>query len=265
MKSGRSRVVAMLGVYAVWAAITLIGGQMVTGGEQSSLNDLVQNGIGWHFAVACLFLIAAIAAFKWNDLRFTAPHSLLKVLWFPTLYLIAFVVGMTYLGLPNSTIIMFVFINTMMVGFSEEVMFRGAMYRAFEGVMRTWPAILLTCLLFGAVHTLNVFITGDLLPAVIQSVAAAMSGLVFMAILIRTGSIWPAIIYHGLWDCFIFLMTTSVASDLSLANTEAPGSASLYAPILFNLPNVAFALIMLRNVGRDSPPPSHASSGAAPA
>ena len=32
-----------------------------------------------------------------------------------------------------------------------------------------------------------------------QSVAAAMSGFLFMALLIRTGSLWVPIVYHALW------------------------------------------------------------------
>ncbi|CRI66277.1 hypothetical protein THIOKS12720003 [Thiocapsa sp. KS1] len=65
------------------------------------------------------------------------------------------------------------------------------------GALVIWPAILVTSLLFGGIHSLNVFTTGHLLTSVIQSGAALLSGLLFIAIRLRTGSLWPAIITHS--------------------------------------------------------------------
>lgn len=247
MNSKSKRIYISLIIYAAWISVTLFGARLISDGE-TSLNELVSSGIGWQFAVALGLLLAAILAFKWNDLQFTKPHSLVRVMWFPTIYLVVFAASFVFVKLPPLSIVMFVAINTLMIGASEEIMFRGVLFRAFDKAMSIWLAIILTSVLFGAVHTLNVFITGELGPAVLQSIAAMMSGLVFMAIVIRTGSIWPAIIYHFLWDCLIFLLT----SNVSVANpADEPGVLAIFAPILLNLPNLIFSLILLRNVGKE--------------
>jgi hypothetical protein len=142
-------------------------------------------------------------------------------------------------------------LNTLLVGISEETMFRGVLFRALFTQYRVWTAIIVSSILFGAVHILNVFNTGDLGGALMQSVPAAMSGVLFVAIVIRTESIWPAIIYHWLWDCVLFvLLTGSQASGVEAdpAALEALGSAQTFLPLVMGLPNFICGLILLRNV-----------------
>ena len=251
MKGTVSRLGISLVVYAVWVAVTAVGGNIMTGGKEVPLEDLVKSGVGWNFVAAIVVLLVAIAVFKWNDLRFKAPHSLLRTMWFPSIYLIGFAVAVTMLGLPPVGTIAIVLFNTLLVGFSEETMFRGILFRAFEERMAVWPAIILTSALFGAVHLLNVFTTGELFMAAVQSLGAALSGLVFIAIMLRTGSIWPAIVYHGLWDCglFMFGVSPGLESSAGAAPVDIPVWAA-FVPVVLNLPNVIFALIMLRNIGK---------------
>lgn len=251
MTGSASRIWISLIVLIVWAAVTLFGAQFLAGGEEVSLNEIVTRGIGWQFVVAIAVLLIAIAVFKWKDIGFGAPHSVARVMWFPSLYLIGFAAAIVFFGFPPLFAMIMVFINTMMVGFSEEVMFRGVLFQASIKRMSVWPAIILNMVLFGGVHAFNGFITGDFSAAVLQSVAAGMSGLLFMAIVLRTGSLWPAIIYHGLWDCLVFLITVSLAgSEGAAADAEVPAMAN-YAPVLLNLPNFIFALILLRKIHKD--------------
>lgn len=250
MNSSAARISISLVIYVVWIAITLFGARLIAGGE-TDLDELVSTSVGWHFAAAIALLVTALVVFRWKDMRFTRPHSLVHIMWFPSIYLVFFAGGLIFVGAPSLSVVIFVVINTLMVGASEEIMFRGVLFRALEKAMPIWPAIIVTSVLFGAVHSLNVFITGDLMPSVIQSIAAGMSGLVFMAIVIRTGSIWPAIVYHFIWDCLLFLLG-SVASAANPETAAADvGAIALFGPILLNLPNAIFALYLLRNVGGD--------------
>jgi hypothetical protein len=84
-----------------------------------------------------------------------------------------------------------------------------------------------------------------------QSVPAAMGGILFVAIVIRTESIWPAIIYHWLWDCVLFVLLTGSQASGTEANPaafDALGSAQTFLPIIMGLPNFICGLILLRNV-----------------
>lgn len=240
-------------VYVLWVIITLAGARWLLGGEEAELVELVKNGIGWQFVGAVALLFAAIVAFKWRDMGFGAPHSLLKVMWFPVLVLLAISSLALVTGMPEGRVLFFVAFNTFLVGVSEEVMFRGVLFRALLENSRVWTTIIITTVLFGAVHVLNGFTTGEWGPALLQAVAAGMSGLIFIAIVIRTGSLWPAIIYHFLWDCMLFLMGAAReaapegAAGPAIDATAAGGSAVLL-PLLIALPNVLCALVLLRKV-----------------
>ena len=114
----------------------------------------------------------------------------------------------------------------------------------------------LTSVAFGAIHSLNVFVTGDLKAALIQSSAAFLSGLVFIALRLRTGSLWPPIIVHALWDFATFTLGAAghAASQGSIAAEAArfptAGGLSVYLPILLVLPNAIYGLWLMRNISQ---------------
>jgi hypothetical protein len=92
----------------------------------------------------------------------------------------------------------------LMVGFVEEVVFRGLMLRALEprGV---WPAALITTVLFSTTHLMNVMAGEGGLQAVLQVFYSAAIGFAFTALVLRTGAIWPLIIAHALIDFVAFM------------------------------------------------------------
>lgn len=78
---------------------------------------------------------------------------------------------------------------------TEEVMFRGVLFRLVEGWLGTWPALGLTGVLFGASHLLNPHATlwGGLAIAV---EAGAMLAAAYAA----TRTLWPPIGLHFAWN-----------------------------------------------------------------
>lgn len=147
--------------------------------------------------------------------------------------------------------ILFVVLNTALVGLSEEFMFRGVFFRALRSRLYLWPAILLTSVLFGGVHVFNVFITGQLVDAAAQALAAMMSGFIFIALLLRTGSLWVPIVYHGLFDMSIFLATSG--SGDATAGAVPSTLVRFLAPMALDVPNLLYALYLLRKVRNEAP------------
>jgi hypothetical protein len=133
--------------------------------------------------------------------------------------------------------------------------------QALRATLPIWPAIWITSLLFGAVHALNVFVTGELAPALLQALTAMMSGLLFIAIRLRTGSLVPAIVVHGLWDFGLF--ATLAASSPTAQPGEASAAMNPLAPTLLVLPNFLYGLWLLRGIGRASPVQAGAARGPA--
>jgi len=241
------RLAISLATFLGWLLITLLGERIGSGTEQS-LAETVARGPGWPFVAAAAFVLAVVAWQRWRDIglqQLPSARSLLLA-WLPALYIAGGLGLALHLGLPPATVVLWVLLNTFLVGLSEELMFRGVLLQALRHTVSIWPAVALTTLAFGAIHSLNVFITGDLRGAVIQSTAAALSGLFFIALRLRTGSLWPCIVIHGLWDCAAFLVAMSSPKDAAIS--AAPADAMSLAPILLVLPNALHGMWLLRHV-----------------
>lgn len=214
--------------------------------EPTTLESVVTQGVIWRIVIAGLFLAVLTWLMGWRDLGLNLPRPMrsIKVLWFPALYLAAFVIGVIQLGLPAPSVIGFLAINTIAVGFSEELMFRGVLYRALANRFSLWPAVWVSSAAFGSVHVLNAFTTGNLSTAAAQAVTAFMSGVFFVALTVRTRSLLPAMVYHTCWN-FLLLMLANRLTALDQASAD-PTGVWLGVPMLLVLPNFLYGLYVLR-------------------
>jgi membrane protease YdiL (CAAX protease family) len=133
----------------------------------------------------------------------------------------------------------------MVVGLSEELMFRGALFSGLRSRLGLKPSIWICCLLFGVVHVLNGFQTGQFSIASIQAVAAFMTGTILLALRIRIGSLYPVIVLHAVWDCLPLL----IATHLDPPSPNQPITAMVYLAPLFVMPNFLYALYLMRPKG----------------
>ena len=247
---GGHRIGIACGTLIAWVAVTVFGAGVLD--EPVELEDIATQGIAWQIALAGVLLVCVIAWRGWRDLGFRAPApGTLKLLWLPALIVLAMFGLAAALGLPAPGVMLLVLVNTLLVGFSEEVMFRGVLFGALRERMRPWPAILWTTGAFGLVHVLNGFLTGSFVLAMMQALAAFCTGLMLMAILLRTGSLWVAILVHALWDCATFLVVVSAGAMSDFEELQAAGGIELtpgllVLPLLIVLPNLIYGLWLLR-------------------
>ena len=245
MKSPKNLWIA-LAVVAVWLAIT-IGGGHLQGGGHTELDELVKRGVLWALVAALAFLAVMKSRLRWPDLGFEPADwpSSLRLMWLPLL-LIALMLGIAVtIGLPAPAVLGWVLLNTVMVGISEEWAFRGFLLKGLSDRFSIRPAIWWCAALFGSTHALNVLVTGHLGAGVQQAIAAAMSGLLFTVLRVRTRSLYPVMLLHTLWDFAVFVMVSS--PQHSDAPGQAPsGTAGLLAPFIVVLPNFLYALYLMR-------------------
>lgn len=249
-----------------WAAATVVVGALLRRGSAGSMVDIVEtlaSGPAWNLLAGIAVLSLATRAFGWRDLCFRAPDgpAMLRLVWFPILTLLPFYAIALALGLPPGRAMLFLALNTALVALSEEWMFRGILFQALRSRLPAWPAVALTSVLFGAIHVLNAFALGDLTLAAVQAVAAMMTGLLLVALMLRTGSIWTAVAYHMVWNFGILLVAYETAKH-PLPEGPLPPSAYV-VPILVVLPNLLYGLVLLRRIGTD-PMPGEGRAGAAP-
>lgn len=258
------RLAIALRAFVIWTAITVLM-PLLTGAGQAALTEIISRGFGWAWMLAGGFILAVVLWQGWRDVGLDrgAPLRGWALGWLPMIYILGAFGAAAAMGLPGPITMGIVLMNCLFVGFSEELMFRGALLQALRHAMPVWPAVVITSLAFGAIHSLNVFVTGDLGPALIQSCAACLSGLFFIAYRLRCGSLWPPILLHGLWDFATFSlgMAAATAQDgllaPEIAATPDQGGLAILFPVLLVLPNGLYGLWLMRNIGK-----THASATA---
>jgi len=194
----------------IWVGITIGGGLLQAGGP-SSMDELVSAGVVWGIPLAALFLLIVYRG-KWNQLGLVAPASWRAAR--PVVIAVALLLILAAAnGLPTTSVLLFLVINSMAVGVSEELAFRGVVLRALLGSYPIRRAVLISALAFGAVHSLNALMTGEVVPALMQSGIAVGMGMWAASIRIRTGSLYPSILLHGLWDLALLIVISGIAGS----------------------------------------------------
>ncbi|MDQ2757094.1 MAG: CPBP family intramembrane metalloprotease [Actinomycetota bacterium] len=127
-----------------------------------------------------------------------------------------------------------------LVGFVEEVAFRGLILRALApgGVRR---AAIISAVLFGLMHVVNLLIGADLGATLLQVGYATAMGFAFGAAALRTDTIWPLVLIHALIDLVSF-----VAADGTRAT--GPARADVLTAAVYVTMFTVYGLLVLRTV-----------------
>lgn len=100
-----------------------------------------------------------------------------------------------------------------LVGFVEEMIFRGFLFKGMLAEGKPAPAVIVSSLTFGIGHIVN-FLTGQAgLETAVQIVFAVSLGFVFTMICYKSGSLIPCIIAHSLIDVFSLFAGDNIAAD----------------------------------------------------
>lgn len=119
-----------------------------------------------------------------------------------------------------------------MVGFGEELMFRGLGVLAYRnGGYSEFKVGLWTPLIFAVAHGTNIFTAGP--SALIQVVATAGTGLVFYFIFRSSGVLFVAMAAHGLWDFSVLSSQINPVSPWPLVNVSAAVLIIILAGLFF--------------------------------
>ncbi|WP_299749551.1 CPBP family intramembrane glutamic endopeptidase [uncultured Tateyamaria sp.] len=136
-----------------------------------------------------------------------------------------------------------------LVGFFEELLFRGVLLHGLRARMAAVPAVLVAAVIFGSFHFVN-WVNGQPLDATVAQVSGAAGGGVFYgAMVLWTGSIWPSVMLHGLWDSGVTISQTlaaksPVVSD-QVPDTDANASAGLSLWEALLSPEMIYGLLLL--------------------
>ena len=100
-----------------------------------------------------------------------------------------------------------------LVGFVEEMIFRGFLFKGMLAEGKPAPAVIVSSLTFGIGHIVN-FLTGQAgFETAVQIVFAVSLGFVFTMVCYKSGSLIPCIIAHSLIDVFSLFAGDNAAAD----------------------------------------------------
>ncbi|MGH2958915.1 MAG: lysostaphin resistance A-like protein [Solirubrobacterales bacterium] len=203
--------VALAVVVAYMAVILTIAQSL--GSDYTTIVDTAHNAyIGAVIPLAVggvlltLFLIWARWDWIWGD---PGKLPMTKLLWIPPVLVVLGIVvrttGVEWERLPTDLIIA-IALAGILVGYSEEILFRGIVLRSLRTDGRSEAhAAIFTTIGFGLMHLLNIAGGAPVLGTFGQVVLAAISGFAFYLVRRGTGLIIYAMIGHGLWDMSTFL------------------------------------------------------------
>ena len=158
-----------------------------------------------------------------------------KFLYFIPLILLISVNLWNGININNTkTEIILYIISMLLVGFLEEIIFRGFLFKLLEKD-NVNKAIIITSITFGIGHIVNLLNGADIISTLIQICYSISIGYLFAIIFHKGKSLWPCIITH------------SLTNSLSIFNID--NTISLYiAPIFLIIIPILYALYINKNI-----------------
>lgn len=129
-------------------------------------------------------------------------------------------------------------ITTLLVGISEEVMFRGILLHSFVNKGKLYTGLIVSSVLFSLLHSVNVLGAMPVEEMVTQLVSSLLLGLFFAPLAIKLKSLMPLIIFHWLWDC-ILISSTVIPINISII------------PVFAMMFNIVLGLMLWISVRKD--------------
>ena len=134
-------------------------------------------------------------------------------------------------------------LNQMTIGLIEEIAYRGVIMYAF---VRVWGdsnwglvgSVLLSAVLFGASHLVWLVFGKPPLQTMLMSLSAFEAGIYYGAFVLASGSIWPAVVFHGLVNAVV---NVKLIDQPEYKETVSSGVRM----VLLNLPIVIYAAYLL--------------------
>jgi membrane protease YdiL (CAAX protease family) len=201
--------------------------------------DTIVKGIVVPVAIGSLILVVVTTLLGWwrpvlRELPADPPRPPRWLLVVPILVFIATLLGIDYGNLGNMGVAMILWlaIGTALVGFSEEITYRGLALVGFRrgyGEVRVW---LFTALLFGLLHGVNLILGQGAVLTVRQVFFAFVLGSIFYAIRRISGTIVVVMVLHALWDFGSFSHVAGKAGAVAAKIDIATAGAGLLQSLL---------------------------------
>lgn len=189
----------------------------------------------WNFILSLIIIIFILKNNLGSYYGLTTIPKFKSFLYFIPLLLIIVAPLCGGININNSTSEIIFFVLSMFeIGFLEEIIFRGFLFKMMEKD-NVNIAIIVTSITFGIGHIINLFNGASLIPTLIQICYAIAIGFLFVTIFQKGKSLWPCIITHA------------IVNSLSIFSIE--NTISLYIiPIIWITISVTYTIYLRKNI-----------------
>jgi membrane protease YdiL (CAAX protease family) len=248
----------LLAVYG----IVVVGGQLLSGVDYDQISASAENAFKAIVVPVGLGVLAVIAiGWRWGirniwrerpELRLSSPRWLLSLI--TALYVLSIVlgIGLAPWGDWSAGVVLLVLAGTLMVGFGEEIIFRGFLLVGARKRYTELGALLITCVLFGLIHGANFLNGEDAVTTVRQILSAAFMGAAFYLIRRFSGYLVVPMLIHGFLDFSILINAgpEGGGSDVTGAISGLPATIGIVVTII-----TVIIVFRRSGSGREAAPP----------
>jgi membrane protease YdiL (CAAX protease family) len=189
------------------------------------------------FSLSLIGIVMALNGTSYYGLRRVEDSK--RYLYFIPLVIIATVNLWNGININNSkSEIVFHVLTMINIGFIEEIIFRGFLFRMMEK-QNVKGAIHISAITFGIGHVVNLLNGADLIPTLIQICYAISIGYLFVIMFHKSKSLIPCIITH------------SITNSLSIFNVENTLSQYI-APLVLTILPILYALYLIKSIEEKS-------------
>lgn len=167
--------------------------------------------------VITLILILIISKTKTKEYYgLIKPKEYVRFMYFIPLFIIIFLNFISGIQINNTVIeIIFFMLSMLLIGFIEEIIFRGFLFKMMEKD-NLKVAMIVSSLTFGIGHIVNLLNGSELIPTLIQIIYSVIVGYLFVLIFHKSKSLLPCIITHSLINALsIFQVSSPITNYIS--------------------------------------------------
>jgi membrane protease YdiL (CAAX protease family) len=218
----------VVGVVFLYSALSLFGY------DSTEIENLLTGNAGLQFLAVLLIALVTIGLLwilhKFRNLNFLKsvllnrrPSTsdigislLIYVIYFITLITVVGIVSWLIpaididqaqqIGFENTKglSLIFVFLTLVVIPpIMEEIVFRGFLFKRLKGLIKYWPAAIITSVIFALAHT---EFLGDNPLNWIAAIDTFVFSFYLIYLLEKTGSLWAPIILHAIKNCIAFVV-----------------------------------------------------------
>ena len=162
---------------------------------KSSYQSVIVNTL---LSIFIIILIIILNRVKFYGIA--KPNNSRKFLYFIPLFIISLFNLRRGIHINNPTSEIIFHILTMInIGFLEEIIFRGFLFKMMEKD-NVKSAIIVSSITFGIGHIINLLNGADLIPTLLQVCYAIAIGYMLVIVFYKSKSLIPCIIFHGVFN-----------------------------------------------------------------